>query len=83
MLVDSIDILATFLAPQNIGTNPQVFLWLFPLVAAIAVIYKAVKLPEISAGNFIKETITLFGSIVVFILVTALVLGVLAYFILG
>ncbi len=67
-------ILATFTSPQQIGTNPQAVLWILPLVAAIAVVYKAVKLPSITAGNFIKESAALFGSIIVFVIIIALCL---------
>ena len=74
-------IVATFTAPEQIGTAPQSIIWLLPLVAAIAVVYKVTKVPKITAGNFIKEAVTLFASIVVFIAVTALALHVLAWII--
>jgi len=74
-------IIATFTAPEEIGTNPQSMLWLLPLVATIAVGYKATKLPTIRAGNFIKEAAVLFGSIVVSIIITALALYALAWLI--
>lgn len=67
-------ILATFTSPQQIGTNPQAVLWILPLVAAIAVVYKAAKLPTITLGDFIKESATLFGSIIVFMIIVALCL---------
>lgn len=72
---------ASFTAPINIGTTPQSMLWLLPLAAAIAVTYKATKIPTIRAAKFAKESIALFGSIVVFIIVTALVLHALAWLI--
>ncbi len=74
-------VIATFTAPQELGTNPQSIFMLLPLTAAIAVIYKVTKLPTITAGNFIKETAALFGSIVVFIIITALTLYALAWLI--
>lgn len=67
-------LLASFTAPMDIGTTPQSLLWILPLIASIAVVYKATKVPKITAGNFIKESAELFASITVFILVTALVL---------
>jgi hypothetical protein len=73
---------AGFTAPEAIGTNPGSLLWLLPLVAAIAVVYKATKLPTISAGNFLKESILLFFSIIVFMAATALVLSGVAWFVL-
>ena len=73
--------IATFTAPERIMANPQSMLWLLPLTAAIVIVYKATKLPTITAGNFIKETAALFGSIVVFIIITALALYALAWLI--
>ena len=74
-------VVATFTAPQEIGTNFQSMFWLLPLAASIAVVYKATKLPTIKPINFIKEVVVLFGSIVVFIIITALVLYVLTWLI--
>ncbi|MHC4462137.1 MAG: hypothetical protein ACYS6W_09940 [Planctomycetota bacterium] len=81
MLVEAIFVIASFTAPEEIGANPQSMLWLLPLAAAIAVVYKATKLPTITARNFIKEVAILFGSIVVFIIITALALYTLAWLI--
>ena len=71
--------MATFTAPEYIGTNPQSMLWLLPLTVAIAVVYKATKVPKISAVDFIKEALLLFGSILVFMTVTALILHIFAW----
>ena len=72
-------VMATFTIPEKITTDPQSMLWLLPLVAAIAIIYKATKLPEIKIANFLKESVILFGSIVVFMFVTAIVLYSIAW----
>ncbi len=74
-------VMATFTKPEMFGPSPWSMLWLLPLVAAIAIIYKATKLPTIKAGNFIKETVILFGSIIVFIAIAALTLHALAWLI--
>jgi len=74
-------VVATFTVPENIGTNPQAILWLLPLTAAIVVVYKATKLPTITAGTFLKETAVLFGSIIVFIFIIAAGLFALAWLI--
>jgi len=66
--------LATFTAPQTIGTNPQSLLWLLPLAAAVAIVYKATKIKTITAASFIKEVVLLFGSIIIFMAITAVVL---------
>jgi hypothetical protein len=72
-------IMASLTIPEKIGINPQSLLWLLPLVMAISIIYKATKVPTITAWSFIKEVVILFGSIVVFIVITALVLFTLSW----
>ena len=74
-------LLADFSVPETIGVSPQSMLWLLPLVASIAVVYKATKVPKITVVNFLKETTILFGSIVIFMIITALVLCASAWFI--
>jgi len=81
MLTKAIFVIATFTTPEQVGTNPSSVLLLLPLAAAIAIAYKAIKLPTIKAGNFIKEAAMLFGSIVVFMAITALALYTLAWLI--
>ena len=81
--MSAIDILviATFTAPEQIHANPQAMLWLLPLTAAIATVYKATKLPTITTGVFLKEAVILFGSIVAFTVITALALFALVWLI--
>jgi hypothetical protein len=71
--------LAGFTDPEPIGIDPASILWLLPLAAAIAVCYKATKVREITAAGFFKEAVVLFGSIVAFIAVAALILLAVAY----
>ena len=49
---------ATFTSPESIGVNPLAMLWMLPLTAAVAIVYKATKLPIITTRNFIKETLS-------------------------
>ena len=67
-------LVASFTAPENITANPQSMLWILPLAAAIAITYKAAKLPKITVKNFIQESVSLFLSIVVFLIVVGVVL---------
>jgi uncharacterized membrane protein YbhN (UPF0104 family) len=66
--------LGSFTTPMRIGTDPASMLWLLPLVAAIAIVYKATKVHKVRLQPFAKETAVLFGSIIVFIVVAALIL---------
>ena len=72
-------VLATFTTPEHIGVTPQSMLWLLPLVASISVVYKTTKLPKIRFANFVKESVILFGSIVIFMAITALILVAFAW----
>ncbi len=74
-------LIATFTSPERIPTSPQATLWMIPLMVAIVVVYKTTKLPEITPVKFLKETTSLFLSILVFIVATALVLHAIAYLI--
>jgi len=70
--------MATFTTPETIGTDTKSFLWLLPLTAAVAAVYKALKLREISAKNFVKETSILFGTIILFMVMVAVALYAVA-----
>jgi hypothetical protein len=82
MLELAAGVMADFANPEAIGTNPQSLFLLLPVVAAIAIVYKATKLPGITFGNFLKESVVLFFSIIVFMVVTAMVLTGVAWLIL-
>ncbi|HAL44752.1 MAG: hypothetical protein A2Y12_00735 [Planctomycetes bacterium GWF2_42_9] len=64
-------VLAGFTSPVHIGTTPYAFLLALPLIAIIAVVYKATKLEKIELIPFVRESFLLFGSIVVFMVLTA------------
>lgn len=71
--------LGSFSTPMKIGTDPVSMLWLLPLVAAIAIVYKATKVHKIRLRPFARETAVLFGSILLFIVVAAVILYGLAW----
>lgn len=70
---------ASFTTPIRIDTTAASMLWLLPLVASIAIVYKATKVHAIRWRPFLKETAVLFGSIIVFILAAALVIEAVAW----
>ncbi len=73
------DLLMTFITPERIGVTPFSVFWALPLIAAISIVYKATKVYIIQPKAFIKETGALFGSIVGFLLVAALILSGIAW----
>jgi hypothetical protein len=68
---------------MRIGTDPASMLWLLPLVVTISIVYKATKVARIQPWPFAKETAGLFGSILVFIVVAAVILYALAWIVTG
>lgn len=60
MTPDMINMLASFTAPLEIGTDPASMLWMFPLLASVAIIYKATKMKVIFPVKFIKDVLVLF-----------------------
>ena len=83
MIPSMMALLGSFTTPMRIGTNPASMLWLLPLVASIAVVYKATKVHRVQPWPFAKETAVLFGSIILFILVAALILHGIAWIVTG
>ncbi|MEN6333426.1 MAG: hypothetical protein ABFE01_04140 [Phycisphaerales bacterium] len=79
----TICLLASFTTPMRVGTDPASMLWLLPLTAAIAIVYKATKVARIQSWPFVRETAGLFGSIIVFIVVAAVILYALAWIVTG
>ena len=82
MLIDTGFLIATFTVPEPIGTSPLLLLWLLPIVMSVALIYKAAKLEKIPVAGFIKETLSLFGSIIGFIVLSAAALYLIEWLIL-
>jgi hypothetical protein len=74
-------LLATFLTPERIETTTFSLLWALPLVASISIVYKATKVNKLELNPFVKETAILFGSIVVFLGVAAIILCLITWFI--
>ena len=83
MISDLAHILATFTSPENIGTTPQSLLWMFPLLASVAIIYKATKMRVIFLRKFITEIVILFLSISVFMVLVAAALHVIVWLLTG
>lgn len=67
-------VLAGFTSPVYIGTTAKALLLALPLIAVISIVYKAIKLDEIKFISFLRESILLFGSILAFMIVTAVVI---------
>ena len=70
-------VLAGFMAPVHISATANALLLALPLLAVIATVYKATKLDEIKLVSFVREVVILFGSILVFMILTAAVIFVI------
>lgn len=67
-------IIATFFTPESIGTSYGQLFWLIPLSVAGVVIYKAIKLPDITVGLFVREVFMLFLFLFCLLLIITMVL---------
>jgi hypothetical protein len=75
--------LAGFMAPVYIGTTANAFFFALPLIAVIAVAYKATKIDKIEFVSFVRESFLLFCSIVVFMVVAAIVIFAVMKLVIG
>ena len=78
-MVDYSFILASFTAPIEIGTTPASMLWMFPLIAAIALIYKATKMRVLFVKKYLLQSLLLFLSISGFMIIAIIVLNLLSW----
>lgn len=76
-------VLAGFMSPVYIGTTAKALLLALPLIAVISIVYKATKLEDIKFVSFLKEAFLLFGSILVFMIITAIVIFVIMKAVIG
>ncbi len=83
MILQITSVLASFTSPVDLGTTPQGLLLALPLIAVIAVVYKATKLEEFTFISFAKESAILFGSIAVFMVLAAVGIFFLMKFTVG
>lgn len=73
--------LAAFGAPLPINTDPWAMLWMFPLLAAITVIYKTTKMRVFRWKRFIRESLVLFLTVSAFMIGAIIVLNLIAWLI--
>jgi hypothetical protein len=66
MTPDISAIIGAFTSPIDIPTNPMSTLWMFPLLLAISIVYKATKMRVLFVRKFVREVVILFGTISVF-----------------
>jgi hypothetical protein len=66
MIPDITQVLASFTQPIDIPTDPKSILWMFPLLLAIATVYKATKILVMSWSKFGKQVVILFCTISLF-----------------
>jgi len=72
-------LLASFTHPIEIGTTPGSVLWMFPLLAAISIVYKATKIRVLFWDRFLRETVVLVITVSLFMVVTAIALNVIVW----
>jgi hypothetical protein len=74
-------LLATLTMPESVGTDPVSMLWMFPVVAAIAMVYKATKMRVLFFRRFLVESLLLFVTVSGFMIMAILVLNLISWLI--
>lgn len=72
-------VLAAFTSPESIGTTPASMLYMFPLLAAITIIYKATKMRVIFWKRLAVESLILFVTVSGFMIAAVIVLNLIAW----
>jgi hypothetical protein len=80
-MLDVFAILASFTAPIEIGTTPASMLWMFPLLAAVSLVYKATKMRVLLTRRYLLESLLLFLSVSGFMIMAIIVLNLLSWLI--
>lgn len=80
-MVSAAIILAGLTAPLEIGTDPAAMLWMFPLVAAISLVYKATKMRVLFFRKYLLESLLLFLSVSAFMIMAIFVLNLICWLI--
>lgn len=76
MIQNIYNIVAAFTVPEYIGVEPKTMLWMFPLLASIALVYKATKLRVMFLGKFFKEAAILFCTLSLFMILLGFALHI-------
>lgn len=78
-MTDIPSLLASLTAPIEIGTTPASMLWMFPLLAAIAMVYKATKMRVLLTRKYLLESLLLFLSVSGFMILAIVALNLLSW----
>lgn len=82
-MLETFPLLASFTSPESIATDPQSMLWMFPLLAVIALVYKATKMRVLFFRKYLLESVLLFATISAFMIAAIIVLNLLDWLITG
>jgi hypothetical protein len=65
MYTACVNILASFTAPYETGNSALSLLWILPLLAAVAIVWKTLKVQSTALGKLVREVMILFGTLLV------------------
>lgn len=82
-MLEPVALLASFTSPVEIGTDSVSLLWMFPLLIAISVIYKATRMRVLKPKRFTLECLVLFLTLSAFMIASIVVLNLLVWLITG
>jgi len=67
-----------FVQPLEVPTRALALLWALPISLTIAIVYKAIKLPNLEKNLYLREVILLFLWIIGCLILAALILLIIA-----
>ena len=67
-----------FQQPMEVPTRIVSLLWALPICMSISLVYKAIKLDTFKPATYLREVMFLFGTIIGFLILVAVVLLVIA-----
>jgi hypothetical protein len=83
MICEFGSVVATFTTPENIKMDVYSLLWVFPLLASVAIIYKATKLRVIFLRRFFRQAGILFCTLSVVMVLVAVILHIIVWILTG
>ncbi len=83
MICELAPLLATFTTPENIGMTAGSVLWIFPLLASVAFIYKATKMRVIFLRRFFRDVGILFCTLSIVMILVAVILHIVVRILTG
>ncbi len=83
MIMHYANLMASFTVPFETGNGPMSLLWILPLLAAVAIVWKTLKVPSSAGSKLTREIAILFATLIVCYAGIAVALYIISRLIIG